>query len=538
MSRRGGSDYDDRRGEYISRTRSRYDERDYRDHRDYDDRDYRRPPPTRERERETIVREEVRERDRVRDGPAYLRDDYGRTEAGPMVLRKRETEEFDVVHRRPRAPSPEPEKEVKKEEIIIKTTDEHDHGRRRDRSIEREEIIIRKTDDRDDDIRSVAASRRGGDREKEEIIIRRTEEDDTRSRHGIDREKEEITIRRTETDDDRYSRRGGRSDIGRLDNRPISHERERSRVRGRESDSEEIIIRKEDRGRGDTQQEIIIRRHSRSNSPSSISTRGPPVINAPPIHQEIITHHRHIDHGFERARPISRPPTPPSPPRPRERSEERIEIRRSGERANGEHYSEDIIIDQKHDDAPRDRRRRDPIYDDYEPPRPLPGALAPYRPERERYDGSIADEAEYYNDMAMRRGYPGEAYNGATRDWGLVDVPPGTRRVRMDGQGGGGQEITWQRYSGNRRSRFYPDDRDRDGRPDYYPSEIARPEPPGTIGPQYRGRRDPTDGLWTEITKDLVVKEAIKEMGYEYEETEEFYYIFKYLGYVSCPPCF
>jgi hypothetical protein len=26
--------------------------------------------------------------------------------------------------------------------------------------------------------------------------------------------------------------------------------------------------------------------------------REPPVIRAPPIHQEIITHHRHIDHGM------------------------------------------------------------------------------------------------------------------------------------------------------------------------------------------------------------------------------------------------
>jgi hypothetical protein len=39
--------------------------------------------------------------------------------------------------------------------------------------------------------------------------------------------------------------------------------------------------------------------------------------------------------------------------------------------------------------------------------------------------------------------------------------------------------------------------------------------------------------MWTEVTKDLVIKEAVEEMGYEYEETEEFFYVIEYLRYVS-----
>ena len=35
--------------------------------------------------------------------------------------------------------------------------------------------------------------------------------------------------------------------------------------------------------------------------------------------------------------------------------------------------------------------------------------------------------------------------------------------------------------------------------------------------------------LWTEITKDLVTREAIEDLGYPFEETEYFYYIFEYL---------
>lgn len=42
------------------------------------------------------------------------------------------------------------------------------------------------------------------------------------------------------------------------------------------------------------------------------------------------------------------------------------------------------------------------------------------------------------------------------------------------------------------------------------------------------------DERWTEITKDLVVRDAIEQLGYEFEETRMFYYIFSYLE----PVCF
>lgn len=38
--------------------------------------------------------------------------------------------------------------------------------------------------------------------------------------------------------------------------------------------------------------------------------------------------------------------------------------------------------------------------------------------------------------------------------------------------------------------------------------------------------------MWTEITKDLVSKDAIEYMGYAYEETGEFFYVMDYLRYV------
>lgn len=148
---------------------------------------------------------------------------------------------------------------------------------------------------------------------------------------------------------------------------------------------------------------------------------------------------------------------------------------------------------------------------------------------RRHYDDKLEEEADYYNRKAMERAYVGEAYNGATRDWSIVDVPPGTERVKMDGAGGSSQEISWQRYNGVRRSKFLAGDREFDsgfGMPDHR----AHAPPLASLGPPARIR--PSD-MWTEITKDLVIKEAIQAQGYQFEETEFFYYVMEYLRYVS-----
>jgi hypothetical protein len=199
------------------------------------------------------------------------------------------------------------------------------------------------------------------------------------------------------------------------------------------------------------------------------------------------------------------------------------------------------------------------------------------------------DEAEYYRRKNDERAYIGEAYNGATKDWAIVDVPPGTERVQMDGVGGGGQEITWQRYNGVRRSKFIPE---RERIPERIPERLPdpprierererieirerdeprhessgleieissssrrqeRPRDPTTYEREYERIEETSDrrvgmprpppkqrmgDLWTEITKDLVVEDAIKELGYDYEETEFFYYIIQYLRYVCFTPYF
>jgi hypothetical protein len=243
-----------------------------------------------------------------------------------------------------------------------------------------------------------------------------------------------------------------------------------------------------------------------------------PIIRPPihqEIHQEIITHHRHIDHGVERARS----PTPPLPParEPTPLAKEKVEsLEIDIRRRTGDKYSEEgITIDR------RSRSRGPPVEErslEIARPRSLE---AP----RRYYDDDVEAEAEFYNRKALERAYPGEAYNGATKDWAIVDVPPGTERVEMIGAGGGSQEISWQRYNGVRRSKFMTGDREFEtefGAPiPVEERQIALPPPPN---------RRPAD-MWTEITKDLVIKEAIEHMGYDYEETEFFFYVMEYLKY-------
>ena len=190
---------------------------------------------------------------------------------------------------------------------------------------------------------------------------------------------------------------------------------------------------------------------------------------------------------------------------------------------NGHRYDEDIIIDTHHKSVPSRRRslsrRRSPSRH-----------RSPSSNGRARYD-PVAEEAEYYARKTAERAYIGEAYHGATKDWAIVDVPPGTTRVKMSGIGGAAEEITWQRYNGVRRAKFIPED-------DLYGREevMERVEERGLDkGRRFVGMKPKTETMWTEITKDLVIKEAIERLGYDYEETEFFFYVMEYLRYVSPP---
>lgn len=101
-------------------------------------------------------------------------------------------------------------------------------------------------------------------------------------------------------------------------------------------------------------------------------------------------------------------------------------------------------------------------------------------------------------DLSISGSRRGSVQLSGTSDWTIIDVPPGTRRITIDTTGQAPQqeeeEISWSRYNGVRRSRGLSAE------------------------------------LWTEITKDLVTREAIEDMGFQFEETDHFYYIFEYLN--------
>jgi hypothetical protein len=278
--------------------------------------------------------------------------------------------------------------------------------------------------------------------------------------------------------------------------------------------------------------------------------------------------------GVERA-PAPSPPPPPRRERPRERetdidiytsrNETEVDIHkrtrsrsrprpRPAPASRPSYYDDEVIV----------RSDRDRLQVDIEHDHKRSRSVAPApRPD-------YADEAEYITSKIDSRGRMGEAWHGATKDWTIVDVPPGTERVKMDGVGGGGAEVTWQRYNGVRRAKFVPErdgtvvstsstsvseptresasDRDRlsvqiyDKHRDSSRERTVVEDVHDTRisirdrdRDRDRGRRPlkKQQDMWTEITKDLVVREALERLGYEYEETEWFFYVMEYLKYVS-----
>jgi hypothetical protein len=79
------------------------------------------------------------------------------------------------------------------------------------------------------------------------------------------------------------------------------------------------------------------------------------------------------------------------------------------------------------------------------------------RARSEVFGADYSEEADYITSRINARGQVGEAQHGRTREWTIVDVPPGTERVHMDGAGGAAADVTWARYSGVRRAKFLPD---------------------------------------------------------------------------------
>ncbi|KAJ4356790.1 uncharacterized protein N0V89_004826 [Didymosphaeria variabile] len=473
-----------------------------------------------------------------RSVPDFLHQDYDRrSNAGQMVVRERREEDFDTRSRRGReveedtvmvrSGRPGPPSSVRgteRDDISIRHSEAPS---RRPREVEREEtdITIRHRDQsrprapppppppppREVEREDIVFRRGGGDRPRPREVDIEREEVRFRERSPVRRrdvEREDFVFKHEHREDSRTGRDEHKDTL-------VIRNRERSlpppRVRGEmvAREREEFVVRRREpspppREREVIKDEIIIRRRE-ERSPTPPPPPPPPQPEPeirPPIIQEIITHHRHIDHGVERARSPTPPPPPPSPPR-----DESLEISiKRNHRGRGRDFEEDIIYERETIERPG-RETDISLRETRSLSRPRRARTAPI-------DSDFDQEAEYYNRKALERTYPGEAYNGATKDWAIVDVPPGTNRVRMDGIGGGAQEITWQRYNGVRRSKFISGDEE-------IGTDFGAPAP---------AKGKPKD-MWTEITKDLVLKEAIDSMGYSYDETDDFFYVMEYLRY-------
>ncbi|EGS22976.1 uncharacterized protein CTHT_0014550 [Thermochaetoides thermophila DSM 1495] len=440
-------------------------------------------------ERRYEIRERSRSRDRV---PYFLREENRRPEQGPLVLRERERE---IVERPVRGRSPTPVRVH--ERVIERTRSVTPPPRPPSRRDGREEVRIRQV---------VRESSRGPGPERIRFI-------------------------------DSHSRS------------PSPVERERIR---------------------------IVEKERAPNPPPSPRPTTPQVIQGPIIERQVITHYRDIDHGIV-------PAHPPSPLREHRDTEIEIHTSRGGtevgihrarsrSRVRGRSIERPVI---RVDDDASVRVDRKHLHVDIERRRSLSrtGGRRAHSaaPPIIDHSSSSSDEEYEITSRIGARSRPGEAIGGSTRNWTIIDVPPGTERVRMDGAGGASAEVTWSKYSGVRRTRWIPD-RDEEKDKD---SIVSSTTTTTTVSERERGRvrsrsrdrrvsvsinLDKNDDrrelevekvtdrrivrasstnppakrqpeTWTEITKDLVCREAIEQLGYEYEETDWFYYIVEYLSY-------
>jgi hypothetical protein len=136
----------------------------------------------------------------------------------------------------------------------------------------------------------------------------------------------------------------------------------------------------------------------------------------------------------------------------------------------------------------------------------------------------VRDDLTSVSRNNIRRDYDEESsvsrsrrYDDNQSDWTLIDVPPGTRKITLeaDERGFSGPDVssaTNMRMMGLNASESQ--------------TSISRSR-------GVRRSKGSSTELWTEVTKDLITRDAIEEMGYPYEETDSFYYIFEYLQKVS-----
>jgi len=197
---------------------------------------------------------------------------------------------------------------------------------------------------------------------------------------------------------------------------------------------------------------------------------------------------------------------------------------------SGAFESEDILLE---------REVREAVSRPSLPPPPAPSApnveetqiairhrsSSPARRRSTYHETDVEFESNSYNRKSHDRGHHGKTCNSAVRHQDLINISSGPPRPHRDSNGVESQEFHWQSRNGSRRTKFVSVDKE-------YTSDF------GAAGGRRRSLPPPESkkkDMWTEVTKDLVIRDAVETMGYQYEETEEYFYIMEYLRYVSFP---
>lgn len=130
-----------------------------------------------------------------------------------------------------------------------------------------------------------------------------------------------------------------------------------------------------------------------------------------------------------------------------------------------------------------------------------------------RHGHDLAREIDLDEKISIHEIRPGDDIKHTTDKWSVIHAPSKTETAEMTGA----LDIV----------EVAPKESSEDE------VEVIEEEHRGHVGPQVSKER--RNERWTEITKDLVVREALERLGYEFEETRMFYYIFSYLEPVCLP---
>ncbi|KAJ5745313.1 hypothetical protein N7520_010495 [Penicillium odoratum] len=462
--------------------------------------------------------EEIRVRDirrRSQQSPHQAR--YGRGPPGswPDDLEDEdEVSEYDIPSRRSRSTRADGDYESDSrtkgrfKPEPVQTEDEVDIRSRRSRS-------TRADGDHESDSRTKGRFKPEPLQTEDEVDIR-----SRRSRHGRDIEDDKIDIRSS-----RHSRPGGDidEDIDIRSRRSPRWEqtddeeadiRFSRRLRRGDIEDDEIDIRREKKAplRRSTEIEEVIIRERRKSSPRKRSV-SPEPIPAPSIH-DVIKHHRNIDHRFDEGRP----PRAPSPEKTStDTSFDEVHMRRS--RKGGLRSDEDVSFERGEESVSSTSDFRNPWKRDERRSRPKSRSISQEEPlEAERphscrrgppreTDEDVMTLSEKMKASTLADDPPRKSID----EWSIVHSPK-EQAIEMTGA----LDII----------EVAPKDASTDS------GSESEEEVEIEVESKRAERKIPKerrDERWTEITKDLVVRGAIEELGYEFEETRTFYYIFSYL---------